>query len=234
MSSPNITVSDLEIMSSAENYRKWMHSRIVPFIGQRILEVGSGIGNFTQLFLDRDLVVATDVHGPCIDQLKTRLADHHNVVTLQLDISDPAALQLESYACDTVVCLNVLEHVQEDLKALTHMHRLLKPGGRLVLLVPAFQFLYGTVDRSLQHYRRYTRNNLLPRMREAGFKVERSFYMNIIGMMGWLLNNRILKRREENAKQIHFFDRYISPAAERVERLIPPPFGLSLIAIGEK
>jgi ubiquinone/menaquinone biosynthesis C-methylase UbiE len=234
MSCDNITVSDLEIMASAQNYRNWMFRQIVPYIGQRILEVGCGIGNFTSLLMDRELIVATDVYSPCIDYLKTRLAGSLKVVPMELDIADPAARELESYEFDTVICLNVLEHVEDDLRALSHMQSVLRPGGRLVLLVPAFQFLYGTVDESLDHYRRYTRKTLLPRMKASGFKIERSFYMNAIGMTGWFLNNRVLKRREENADQIEMFDRYIAPVAERIEKIFPPPFGLSLIAIGQK
>src|SRR5215216_1147010 len=103
MSAANITVSDLEIMSSAENYRNWMYSRIRPFIGERILEVGCGIGNFTSLFLDRELVVATDVYGPCVEQLKLRLGGNLNVVPMELDISDEAARELERFKFDTVV-----------------------------------------------------------------------------------------------------------------------------------
>ena len=234
MSADNITVSDLEIMASAANYRNWMFRQIAPYVGQRILEVGCGIGNFTSLLMDRELIVATDVYTPCVDYLKARLAGSLNVVPMKLDIADPAALELAKYEFDTVICLNVLEDIEDDLRALSHMHSVLRPGGRLVLLVPAFQFLYGTVDESLDHYRRYTRKNLLPRMKAAGFKIERSFYMNVIGMSGWFLNNRVLKRREENADQIELFDRYIAPVAERIEKIFPPPFGLSLIAIGQK
>lgn len=133
-----------------------------------------------------------------------------------------------------MICLNVLEHIADDLKALLHIHHVLKPGGRMVLLVPAFQFLYRTVDRSLNHHRRYTRKNLLPRIREAGFEIERSFYMNVIGMAGWFLYNRVLKRKEESADRINFFDCCIAPVAARVERIVPAPFGLSLIAVSRK
>ena len=94
MSAANITVSDLEIMSSAQNYRNWMHSRLAPFIGQRLLEVGCGIGNFTQIFLDRELVVAADIYGPCVEQLRIRLGNNLNLVPKELDISDPATLAL--------------------------------------------------------------------------------------------------------------------------------------------
>jgi len=214
--SANITVSDLEIMSSAENYRAWMYSRIAPAVGRRILEIGCGIGNFTRLFLDRELVVAADVYEPCLQQLKLLLGERSNLIPVRLDVSDPATVALRPYEFDTVICLNVLEHVEQDD------------------LVPAFPFLYGSVDRSLAHYRRYTRKTLLPRMRDAGFRIERSFYMNMVGMVGWFLNNRILNHREEDPAQIAFFDRFIAPPAERFERLVPPPFGLSLIAIGVK
>ena len=230
----NITVSDLEIMTGAINYRDWMYHRLAPFIGQRILEVGAGIGNFTSLLLDRQLIVAVDTYAPCVAQLRTRLSDAPNVVALHLDIADAGTDQLGHYGFDTVICLNVLEHIEDDCRALSNMHAVLEPGGRLVLLVPAFQFLYGTVDRSLQHYRRYTRKDLLPKIASTGFDVDKTFYMNMVGMAGWFLNNRVLKRGEESPKQILTFDRWVAPWADRVERLVPPPFGLSLIAICRK
>ena len=109
-----------------------------------------------------------------------------------------AASCIHVFSFDTVVCLNVLEHVKDDLRALSFMRTVLEPGGRLVLQVPAFQFLYGSVDRAIGHYRRYTRRDLALKMRQAGFEVEDSFYMNVIGMAGWFWNNRIMKIDEEN------------------------------------
>jgi len=230
----DITVSDLEIMSNANNYSGWIYRRILPFIGQRILEVGAGIGNFTRLLLNRELIVAVDKHPACVDYLKARLGNSRTLVPMELDISDPAVCELSPYEFDTVICLNVLEHVEDDLSALAHMYSVLRAGGILILLVPAFQFLYGSVDRSLGHYRRYNRKSLIPKVRQAGFEVERVFYMNMIGMAGWLLNNRILGWREESARQIGFFDRFVAPWAESLERLIQPPVGLSLISVCRK
>lgn len=230
----NITVSDLKIMTRANNYRHWIYRQIAPFIGQRILEVGAGIGNFTTLLMDRELVVATDKYPPCIDYLKTRVGNHFKGVLMQLDIANPDRREMDHYKLDTVICLNVLEHIEDDVQALTYMHTVLQPGGRLVLLVPAFPILYGSVDRSLGHYRRYTKGDLIPKIGRAGFEVERAFYMNMIGMVGWFLNNRVLMRREESANQIGFFDRFIAPWAERLERFLRPPFGLSLVAICRK
>jgi len=233
-SNDNVMVADLEVMSQAVNYRQWMYRRIEPFIGQRILEVGAGIGNFTELLLDRELIVATDIYELCLEHLKRRLSDNSKVVTAQLDLAHPCGDEWDTYKFDTVICMNVLEHVEDDATALAFMHATLVEGGRMILLVPAFQFLYGTVDRSIAHYRRYTKKSLLPRMRAQGFEVESAFYMNVIGMAGWFWNNRVMKIEEENPAQINLFDRYIAPWAERIERIVPPPFGLSLIAVGRK
>ena len=226
--------SDLEVMAQANNYRDWMHRRIAPYVGQRVLEVGAGIGNFTQLLLDRELVVPTDISQMCLSRLEERIGDRLRARPQLLDLGAPSDVDWAAYRFDTIICMNVLEHVEDDAAALSFMRETLVPGGRAVILVPAFMFLHGTIDKSIGHYRRYTRKDLLPRMRAAGFEVERSFYMNVIGMAGWFWNNRIRKITEEDSSQIGLFDTYIAPWAERVERALPPPFGLSLIAIGRK
>jgi SAM-dependent methyltransferase len=232
--SDEIMVADLEVMAAANNYRNWMYRRIAPYVGARILEVGAGIGNFTELLLDRELVVATDKFEMCVDYLQRRLGAQLKAAPMRLDLADPPTSALKPYNFDTIICMNVLEHVADDVRALSFMREVLVRDGRAIILVPAFQFLYGTVDRAIEHYRRYTRSDLLPRMRAAGFEIEAAFYMNVIGMMGWFWNNRIKRTTEENPAQIAIFDGLIAPWAERVERVVAPPFGLSLIAIGRK
>ena len=229
-----ILISDLEIMNQATNYRNWMYRQIAPHVGKRILEIGAGIGNFTEFFQDRELVVPSDIFPDCVEYLERRFADRRNVRPLALDIAAEKAPDLVRYGFDTVVCLNVLEHIEDDDLALQRMWNALAPRGRLILLVPACQFIYGTVDRSLGHFRRYSRRSLLPKMRSAGFEIEASFFMNLPGIAGWLLNNRVLRRRQESRDQVVFFDRFIVPLVERLERVIAPPIGMSLIAIGRK
>jgi SAM-dependent methyltransferase len=230
----NAMIADLEVMAQARNYQKWIFNRIAPFIGSRVLEVGAGIGNFTQLLLDRELVLPTDISELCLNRLQKRLGSKLPLPAEILDLGNPGENDFQQYRFDTVVCLNVLEHVEDDLRALSFINSVLVPGGRAVILVPAFMFLFGTIDSSIGHFRRYTKRTLLPPMREAGFEIESRFYMNVVGMAGWFWNNRIRRHKEENPAQIGFFDRYISRPAEQVERLFPPPFGLSLVAIGKK
>lgn len=231
----DFTLTDLARMANARNYQAWMYERVSSYLGQRVVEIGSGIGNFTRLLLDRELVVPIDSHQGCLQVLRQNLGNDLKSEPLAIDVCDTSAMQrLREYDFDTAICFNVIEHIADDVLALKNIYSAIRNGGRAIILVPAFQALYGTVDESLGHFRRYRTKELTSKMHQAGFVVERSFYMNIIGMLGWFANNRIFKRREESTKQILFFDRYIAPLAERLERLIPPPFGLSLIAIGLK
>lgn len=232
MSSSDPIIRDLEIMTGAVNYRRWIHSQIKEYLGQRIVELGAGIGNFTEMLLDREQVVAVDNYAPCIEYLKRRFSIYKNIIPVNVDISTPALLELGHHSPDTIVCLNVLEHVMDDVTALSRMFNLLKKGGRLVLFVPAFQPLYGGIDRLVGHHRRYSKKELTKKLAGAGFKIKTASYMNSIGFVGWFLNNRVFGKKEESSTQVKFFDRFIVPWLRNVEHVIKPPFGMSLIAVG--
>jgi SAM-dependent methyltransferase len=229
-----MTIADLEIMSNAPAYRRWMFENLKEYLGGRILEVGGGIGNFTEFLLDRQLVVTVDVLQRCVDYMTERFSDFDNVVPARFDIQNSNILRLQIMNFDTVVCLNVLEHVEDDVEALRIMNQLLCPDGRLVLLVPAYQFLYGTVDRSLKHCRRYSRKGLIAKLQHTDFRIEHLCYMNLLGVFGWFYNNRLVHRKEESTKQVVFFDRAIVPWLSRIEKRVRPPFGLSLVSISRK
>jgi SAM-dependent methyltransferase len=228
------TISDLEIMSSAPAYRRWMFDTVKQHLGRRILEVGAGIGNFTEFLLDRELVVAVDILEPCVQYAAKRFAGLAHVIPMQFDIQEPRVLELKGKNFDTAVCLNVLEHIEDDVQALRNIGRLLRPAGRLVLLVPACRCLYGTVDQALGHFRRYSSQELTAKLHEAGFEIEQSRYMNLLGVFGWFYNNRIIHREEESLRQVLFFDRAIVPWLSRIEKRVQPPFGLSLVTICRK
>lgn len=233
MSRPDPIVQDLEIMRAAKNYGRWILDQFRPSLGARIIECGAGIGNFTELLLDHDLVVAVDAYAPCLERLRERFAAAPQVVPVLMDIASEQFVTLAVHRPDTVVCINVLEHVEDDGKALAQMRAVLQPAGRLALLVPALPCLYGTIDRKIGHYRRYTKRELAAKLRRAGFRIRALFYMNVVAPLGWWLNNRVLRRQEESPAQVLVFDRWIVPWLRPLEAIVTPPFGLSLIAVGD-
>jgi 2-polyprenyl-3-methyl-5-hydroxy-6-metoxy-1,4-benzoquinol methylase len=196
--------------------------------------LGAGIGNFTEFFLDKELVVAVDIHEPALEYLRRKFSGRNNVVIRGIDIGTPGIMELAEYRADTIVCLNVLEHLANDDVVLANMHRVIGRSGRVALLVPAYQSLYGSMDKVLGHCRRYTKEDLDVKLKAAGFAIKDLFYMNTVGVAGWFFNNRILKITEEPRNQFAFFDRFVVPWLWKVETYARPPFGLSLIAIAEK
>lgn len=227
-------INDLDIMARGANYNEWFFSKIKPYLGSRILEIGAGIGTFTERFLDRDCVVAIDISQTCIDYLRKKFPDTKNLFLYTMDAGNPDIMNISKFLIDTIVCINVLEHIEDDRNALLHMKEILSKGGRLILIVPALGCLYGSIDRELGHKRRYTKKILLQKLEDQGFIVERIEYMNSIGVFGWFLNNRILKRRAQSIRQVLIFDRFFVPLLRKVEGLLKPPFGMSIFAVGRK
>ena len=220
-------------MQAAPRYNRWQYSRVAPYLGRRICEVGSGIGNMSTLILGGapELLVLTDTDSYYREALRHQFDGCHDVVVEELTLPDKSAgNRFQGYGLDTVVALNVIEHIPEDLQALRCIGSMLRPRGRAVILVPALQGLFGSLDRELGHQRRYTRKSLAGLMREAGFRVERAFYFNLVGTLGWWVNARLRKTPRIPLGQVRYFDKLVP--ALRLEDRMPLPFGQSVIAIG--
>ena len=220
-------------LGAVDNYNRWIYEQLAPYAGERVLDVGSALGNITKLFLDREHVVGIDVVAEFAAELDRRFGDRPNFRVELADISDPSVTRFAQERFDTIVCANVLEHVEDDAAALRHMHEILVPGGHACLLVPAFGALFGTLDEVDDHFRRYTRPLLGRRLEAAGFEVVKQRYMNVLGIAGWVLNGKILRRRLVPAGQYSLYNRLI-PLLALIERGLQPPFGLSLVAIARK
>jgi len=226
-------------MSHARNYFAWQCRLVTRELGRRVVEIGCGIGNFTGMLLDREAVMALDIEPGCVEQLQSRYPAAVNLQVLNCDWGGPgwnqnALPRLAAFRPDSCVCLNVLEHIEDDREALRRMAAILQSGGVIVLLVPAFPALYGPIDRQLGHYRRYTRESVRQLAAVAGLQIETAHYMNAIGFFGWWANSHIFKREVQSAGQIDAFDRYIVPLSSRLESLVAPPFGQSLIVVLRK
>jgi glycosyltransferase involved in cell wall biosynthesis len=219
-------------MARAERYNRWLADRLGPYLGRRVLEIGAGIGSFTRHLRGRELVLATDINPRYRRILANTFERHTGIQVRPLDLADfdPAALVADRL--DTVVCLNVLEHIADDRQALRRLHDVLVPGGRLVLLVPAHRRLHGSIDDAIGHRRRYERRDLEARLREAGLEVEAVAFLNRLGAVGWYLNSVLLRRRRVPGLQVRLQDLLVPLI--RAEGALALPFGLSLLAVGRK
>ncbi|HTX34911.1 MAG TPA: class I SAM-dependent methyltransferase [Bryobacteraceae bacterium] len=231
---PRYTVEDQERMTRARRYFAWQSRLAGRELGRRVVEIGCGLGNFTETLLDRELVVALDAEPACIERLRERYPGRANLHAIACEAPSPCFAELRRFEPDSCVCLNVLEHIADDVATLRAMAAILPPGGRIVLLVPAFPSLYGPIDRDLGHYRRYRRGSLRRAAETAGLTVKKLHYLNTAGFFAWWANSHIFRRHEQSPRQIAFFDDFVVPVMSRAEDLISPPFGQSLFAVLER
>jgi glycosyltransferase involved in cell wall biosynthesis len=226
------TYVTLRRLDSLKRYNKWIWERLQPFVGQRVLEVGAGSGTMTRFLYGRELIVATDRETPYIDRLRNAFRRRPGIFVERLDLDDDSSLELAKYKFDTVMAVNVLEHTADDVAALRRANQLLVPGGRIIVFVPAGKDLFGSLDRGVGHERRYEKDEIATKLRDAGFEVETMSFQNQAGRLAWWFNSRVMQRQALPAAQSKLFDRFV-PFFKAFEGNNPPS-GLSLIAIARK
>jgi SAM-dependent methyltransferase len=188
----------------------------------------------TKYFADRERVIATDLDPVACETLRTTFRERPGVTveSLRFPLAPEVIDRLRKEDLDTVLCANVLEHIEDDRTTLAQIREILRPGGKLVLLVPAMPALYGSLDRALHHFRRYSEPELDGKLRDAGFAVEETRFLNRPGVFGWWLNSRVLGRRVLPKSQLKMFS--LMMPFLRAETQKPPKYGMSLLAIGKK
>ncbi len=221
----------LERLSRAPRFTRWMADVIRPYVGNKVLEVGAGIGNLTVNLIPRPLYWATDVNSVYLSDLRHLSETRPYLHTGLTDVT-----KLESFPAgqrfDTVICLNVLEHVEEDTAALRNVGEVLEQDGRAIVLVPQGPALFGSLDTSLGHRRRYTRDQLVAVGQQAGLEAISVLGFNKAGVPAWWLNGRVLRRQTFSLSQIKALNSLV-PLFRMLEAWIPLPH-LSLIAIFQK
>ena len=216
-------------LSRAPKFNAWMADTIRPFVGTRVLEVGGGTGTLTQHLVPRASYVVSDVNPLYLHTLQALRADRPYLSVAFCDIADRASVPRHPDGFDTIVCLNVLEHVAPDVEALRNLHDALAPGGRAVILVPQGPWNFSTLDEVLGHKRRYTRASLEAAATEAGFAVEQIVPFNRLASLAWFVDGRVLRRRTFGLLQIRMLN-LLTPLMRAVDGILPLP-PLSLIAI---
>jgi ubiquinone/menaquinone biosynthesis C-methylase UbiE len=226
---------DLETMQEARRYMDHVFGLVRKFVGSRVLEIGPGIGTITSRLVDvAEFIVGIEPNLNCAARIQEAIGRHPRFTLRVCHFEECDAAELASLRFDSVLCVNVLEHIADDVSALKAFKRILVPGGRVIAFVPALQAAYGPLDAELGHHRRYSKRTLRAAFDDAGLELIRLRYTNPIGLAGWMYNAHISKSTKHSAEQLKLFEALVAPWALPLERLVPPPIGLSLVAVGAK
>ena len=219
-------------LQHARRFNKWMGDTLRPFVGDRVLEIGAGIGGLTAQVIPRDFYVASDINPHYLNYLRSYAVGKPYLHIARVDAGHFEDFSLLKGAFDTVLMVNVLEHVPDQQVALENAHSALEAGGRVVILVPQHPGLYGSLDIALEHRERYTTQKLRAALERSGFRVERIFDFNRSSVPAWYLNGKILRRNSFSRLQLKTLE-LAMPVVQRFDRVWPWK-GLSIIGIGIK
>jgi len=223
----------LEIFAGTPKINAWMYSKFARHVRGDVLEVGSGLGNISQhLTRDANRVVLTDIEDHYLEHLKRELADGERVQVARFVLGEEPPELVRGRRFDAIVAINVIEHVQDDVGAVRTLASLLKPNGYLLAYVPACAFAFGTLDEALGHFRRYSDESFAELLRAAGLDPGKVRYVNPLGLPGWVLNGRLLRRRALPARQVAMFERIV-PLVAALDHL-RLPIGLGVVACARR
>ena len=226
---------DLATMQEARRYAAHVFNLFRSHIGSRVLEVGCGIGTMTQSLLTvADWVLAIEPNLNCAAVARSLLDDHARFSLRVCHLEECDRAELASHHFDTVFCVNVLEHIDNDVRALTMFRDTVMPGGRVLVFVPAVPAVYGPLDAELGHHRRYTKRSLSAAFSEAGLEMLTLRYTNPIGLLGWAFNTYVTKSKTHSVTQVRLFESLVAPWALPLEWLFAPFIGLSLVAVARR
>ncbi|MGH9103438.1 MAG: class I SAM-dependent methyltransferase [Acidimicrobiales bacterium] len=212
----------------ARNYRAYQHELVSPHCGRSVLEVGAGLGELAASFTGLERQVLTDSDPYCLDRLRRRFQGRPGVEVMELSLPGPVQV---GDPVESVIAMNVLEHIEDDSGALRQLAAAVVPGGRVVLWVPGYPALYGDFDRKVGHVRRYTPATLRAAVEGAGLRVELLRPVNLLGGLAWWLAVRVGGTGQTNPRLIRLYDRGVLPLTRLIERRVQPPFGQSLLCV---
>lgn len=220
----------LESMSQAVWYNRWTLEKFKNFIKGQILEVGCGIGSFSKLLLQYGNLTAIDINDEYLKEAKNEIAGQ-----AEIGIGD---IEQNKYffkekVFETIVCINILEHLRDDQRALKNIYQLLAPKGVLILLVPAHKFLYNLIDESIEHFRRYEKEELINQLKNCNFEIVKKRNLNFLGGIGWFIAGKFFSETKVSETKIKIFN-LVSPPFLLLENIFEPPFGTSILVIARK
>lgn len=217
----------LEGLATAVNHRRWFVELALDHLGENPIEIGSGLGDYALEWAPHfEKFTATEADPDRLLQLKERLSATPNVEVRQMLLPTD-----EENTYSGAVSYNVLEHIKDDVEALRSMARLVRPGGAIVLIVPAFPFAMSPVDVATGHFRRYTKRSMATALHGAGLRIEHLRYVNALGLLGYYMATSVFKLAPKEGPMVKFYDRFVLPLTKGAERLVPTPFGQSVFTV---
>lgn len=224
----------LEELSDMPNYENWIVGRFKPSLGGRAAEIGAGLGSISEHLLSLvDYLELVEPSQTLIGPLIEKFGETYRCRVVPLALEDWLAVA-EPRTFDSLVMVNVLEHIKDDHSATHGLYKVLKTGGRLMIFVPALPFLYSELDRKYGHHRRYTRRSLKDCIENAGFRIEMMRYFDIAGVLPWWILNTVLGKTTFHRPSLVFYDKLVVPATKFLESVLPPPIGKNLILIARR
>lgn len=220
----------LESMSQAIWYNQWTLNKFRKYLRGNILEVGCGIGNFTDALIGFGKVWAVDVNKEYVAQTRQKV---NGKAQVGLGDIENNKYFFRDQKFDSIVCLNVLEHIQDDKETIKNMQELLKTDGYLILLIPAHNFLYGAIDKSIGHFRRYAKSQIRNALEDIGFKIIKCQMINFLGGIGWWISSKLFSEAQVSENKIKVFN-FIAPMILPLEDIIEPPIGTSILIVAKK
>lgn len=225
---------ELGPMALAKNYYRWIMGEFRPHLGQVVCELGAGIGTFSSLLLEENihqLILVEPAHN-LLACLRDRFTAEGRVRVVDGEV-EAYADRLREDRVDTIVGVNVLEHIDDDRRTLATLAKILPSGGKLLLFVPALPWLFGSLDEAVGHYRRYRKIELQTKITEAGFQILELKFMNVPGLVSWFVAGRILKARTLSPGMVQWYDRWVIPVVRTIESRLTMPAGQSLTVIAQ-
>ena len=223
----------LDALEQAPRFNLWMYDAIRPYLAGRLAELGAGRGNLSKLLRRHGQLLVTDYRTDYLQELCERWEHLDQLHVAPLDLTAPGDYEvLREFKPDTIVCLNVLEHIEDDRAVLRALSKVLAAGCRMVFLVPFNPRLFSEFDRQIGHFRRYDKGELEGKMTEAGFTVERQFFFNKVGVLAWWVGNKLTGQRTITSWQLKLYN-VLTPIFRRLDRLLPMS-GLSTVVVARR
>lgn len=225
------------VVAKSHNFTEWLYGEIKPYIKGNILEVGSGLGTYSGKIVrdfDKNKIWLSDVDPIDLENLKNKFASSPNISVVKIDLNKESDYRQILPRVDTIVALNVLEHLKDDISVLNNLYDKLTDGGNLIIIVPAHKFLFNNLDVITGHYRRYDREEILKKISKAKFAIKKCFYFNFTAIFGWYVNGNILKKSQINYTAMNLYNKIIPFFRFFEKKILRRKLGISLIVIASK